>query len=264
MEDILLVVNMASPQKENGNTGIANELFEKLLLFDFPSASPIKVWLFIARKTYGFQKKTDHLSLTQIERGTNLSRQTVNESLKWLVKACLLVKGDWNEKGTIYGLNKDYEQWVVNTGRLVKGRPKGSLGVLTHNININNKNNYGVKTPDNKKPMDTILLDDNGDVIESPPIPKKYGKKKGYAKIAVHYMTLLGKTGNALRFFPAIKEIYELYQKDFPEDTEEQAIEEITARIDIAHKHYTKAKCKDWGLGKVAENWNKILTEWNV
>lgn len=133
------------------------------------------------------------------------------------------------------------------------------------NNNVNNKNNpYGDKSPDNKKPMDTILLDDNGDVIESPPIPKKYGKKKGYAKIAVHYMTLLGKTGNALRFFPAIKEIYELYQKDFPEDTEEQAIEEITARIDIAHKHYTKAKCKDWGLGKVAENWNKILTEWNV
>ena len=139
--NLYFLFNMASPQKENGNTGIANELFEKFLLYDFPSIGTIKVWLFIARKTYGYQKKTDILSLSQIQLGTHLSRPTITDSLKWLVKQCLLVKGQETIKGNVYGLNKDYEQWVVNRCLLVKHRPLASKPVFTHNINNNKKEN---------------------------------------------------------------------------------------------------------------------------
>lgn len=254
---------MASPQKENGNTGISNELLEKLLLFDFPSASPLKIWLFIARKTYGFQKKTDHISFTQLIRGVNLSRPSINKGLKWLVNRCLLVKGDFNEKGTVYGVNKDYEQWVVNTPLLVKGSVKSSKEVLTHNINTYNKNYYGVKTPVDKKPMykePTIELDEQGEEIKFKPLLATFGRSP--ALIATHYCQIMGKTA-AGRQLPAAKELLKLAQKEYPEETLADWTEQIIARIDVAFKYYEKVKkVKDWNLSKVAENWDKILQEW--
>lgn len=135
---------MASPQKENGNTGISNELLERLLLFDFPSASPLKIWLFVARKTYGYQKKTDYLSLSQIQQNTDLTRPTVVFWLDWLVKGLLLVKGSSSQKGTVYGVNKDYEAWVVKPLSLVKRSAPGSKRGFTHNKKIHNKKNTTV------------------------------------------------------------------------------------------------------------------------
>lgn len=254
---------MASPQKENGNTGISNELLEQFLLFDFPSASPIKIWLFISRKTYGYQKKTDYLSLTQIERATHLSRPTVVQSLQWLVKACLLVKGAKSQKGTVYGLNKDYEQWVVNTALLVKHRGVQVVKPALHTIKRTIKSNTPIGAQPMKPYNESIIeLDVNGDEIT--PLQEKqttFGKYP--ARIATHYCQLTDKR-SAARQLPAAKELLLLAQEDYPEDTAEDWYTEIINRIDIAHWHYQHNNVKEWGLGKVAENWNIILKEWNV
>jgi len=89
------------------------------------------VLLFLLRKTYGYQKKDDVISLTQFEKGTNLSRPTVVKTLKNLLARKMIVKTYLLESKISFRFNKDYESWVVNTSKLVKGKWKTSKHVLT-------------------------------------------------------------------------------------------------------------------------------------
>jgi phage replication O-like protein O len=105
---------MASPQKENGFTPIANEILEKVVNTALLGAE-FRIVLLILRKTYGFRKKSDWISLTQFEKGTGLSRPTVVKSLKTLVLRKIIIKLE-NKN---YFFNKNWEEWVVNTALLV-------------------------------------------------------------------------------------------------------------------------------------------------
>ncbi len=102
---------MASPQAENGHLDLAHELTEQLCRSPL-SGSEIRVCLFILRKTWGWHKKSDCISITQIQQGTNLSRPTVCETLNKLVSKRLLFKSD-NGHINSYTFNKDYQQWIV-------------------------------------------------------------------------------------------------------------------------------------------------------
>ena len=106
---------MASPQTENGHTKIANELLEQLVKTAI-LGSEFQIVLFVIRKTYGYQKKEDRISLTQFEKWTGLSRATVNKGLKNLVLRNILVK----TAIPTYKFNKDWETWVVKPVKLVK------------------------------------------------------------------------------------------------------------------------------------------------
>ena len=106
---------MANPQTQNGYTRIANEITEALASAKLLGAE-YQVILVVLRKTYGFNKKEDRISLTQFERFTGLSRPTVVKSIKTLVARNILVKSAL----LAYSFNKDYDSWVVNTALLVK------------------------------------------------------------------------------------------------------------------------------------------------
>jgi len=114
---------MTNPQKENGYTPIAHELLEAIYMFTYPSASPLKIMLFVARQTYGFKKKVDTISLTKFTDNLCLDRKTIIHWLKWLVEGGLLHKGITSRYGTVYGLNKDYSSWVVEGVSPVEPRP---------------------------------------------------------------------------------------------------------------------------------------------
>jgi len=128
---------MANVQCENGYTKIANELLEALLKYKFPSNTdgvPLKLCLFVIRKTYGYGKTQDKISLTQFEKGVNSTRPTICHWLDYLVKALLLVKEVKPVNNTVlYSINKDYDQWIplVKALLLVKGRNRTSLSPLT-------------------------------------------------------------------------------------------------------------------------------------
>ncbi len=98
---------MASPQKENGFTAIANEILDHLALPGI-NGSEYRLAILVLRKTYGFAKKKDYISLTQFQKGTGMQRQNVVETLKSLVVKRLLLK----EK-SLYQFNKNWEEWVV-------------------------------------------------------------------------------------------------------------------------------------------------------
>lgn len=133
---------MASPQKENGYTSIANEIIEELVKIDLLGAE-LRLLLFIIRKTYGYQKKVDRISFTQFEKGTGISRQTINKTLKNLMAKGLIVKICLPGGNMGYSFIKDHDNWVVKTHLLVKGKwetskdvyTKTSKDVLTHKRN---------------------------------------------------------------------------------------------------------------------------------
>ena len=99
---------MASPQTEHGYTKTANELLEKLALFQFNGLRDLQLILFVIRKTYGYGKKTDRIALSQIVSGTGIDHSSVCRILKRLAADKVLVR----EAGQI-GIQKDWQKWKV-------------------------------------------------------------------------------------------------------------------------------------------------------
>ncbi len=116
---------MANVQAENGYTRIANEVLEALVKVRLPPSEK-DILLFILRKTYGWGKTQDRISLTQFEKGTDLSRPTVVKALSNLITRKMIVKA-----GLLLSFNKDYEKWVVNAGLLVKSKHEFGKGGFT-------------------------------------------------------------------------------------------------------------------------------------
>lgn len=103
---------MASPQKENGYTSIANELLEQLYRRRF-SASQLKILLLVIRFTYGFNRKTAALSNSFIAAGTGMHEITVSKEVGTLLRDNVLKlhKKPSFHNSRVIGINKDYEGW---------------------------------------------------------------------------------------------------------------------------------------------------------
>ena len=100
---------MASPQIKDGYTKIANELLDALCQLHLSGNE----WSFVhalIRKTYGYNKKEDWITNTQIADLTGLHRVRVSEA-----KSKLLEKGIVTEKRNKISLVKNYERWKVVT-----------------------------------------------------------------------------------------------------------------------------------------------------
>jgi phage replication O-like protein O len=102
-------MNTNKPQIEDGYVRIATELTEQFSKLHLSGNEWQVLWVVI-RKTWGWQKKSDTISLTQFQKITQLLRPSVVEAVTKLVgKKVLLV----NKNGYIneYSFNKDYSQW---------------------------------------------------------------------------------------------------------------------------------------------------------
>ena len=146
---------MKELQIENGNyTRIVNKVIDELVKACL-LGSELAICLFVIRKTYGFNKISDKISLTQFENATNLSRPTIVKSLKSLVKGCLLVKLK-DEKGiSRWKFNKYYTNWcLVNRGLLVKSNRSTSKveAIKLVNSPLHTKDN----TKDNTKGLQLL------------------------------------------------------------------------------------------------------------
>lgn len=97
---------MASPQIENGYTKIANELLDALCAVSL-SGHEWNVVNAIIRKTYGYNKKEDWVTNTQIMKLTGQTQQKVSQAKRKLVEKNIVT-----ENGNKISLNKDYEKWV--------------------------------------------------------------------------------------------------------------------------------------------------------
>ena len=130
------VVNIKSPkapQVEDGYTRISNELFDAILGARLP-AREISVVMSIIRKTYGYNKKQDDISASQIGALCGLARNHVTTTLKKL-EAKQIIHKRTGTYGCVIGIQKDYSQWIVDASPksgLVPNRDKTSpiLGLV--------------------------------------------------------------------------------------------------------------------------------------
>ena len=148
---------MKELQVENGGyTRIVNKVIEELIKIPF-KGKELNVCLFIIRKTWGYQKKEDQISLTQFEKALNLSRVSIIKALKnlELVKLVILVgKGNSRKSANIYSFNKYFESWeLVKLPKLVKGKRSTSKGAFT----ITSKGGYTHKRKEKEKTKETTL-----------------------------------------------------------------------------------------------------------
>ncbi len=110
--------DMASPQIENGYTRIANELLEALAKFRINGEAQ-QILYVIFRKTYGFSKKEDAISLSQFCDATKLERAHVCRAITKLTDLHIVLRRR-SKRTTFYSLNKNWEQWSAETGTVPK------------------------------------------------------------------------------------------------------------------------------------------------
>lgn len=100
---------MASPQKENGYTAIADEIMDALIQYRIPGEQ-MQCTLFIIRKTYGYNKTWDNISSSQFVKATGMNKGNVGRAIRALIDKKIVVKKD-NKHIPSYRFNKDYNKW---------------------------------------------------------------------------------------------------------------------------------------------------------
>ena len=107
---------MANPILEEGYTRIANELYKALYMAEL-SGSELRIVHFVLYNTYGYNRNTRTLTASYISRGTGISIKTVRNSLNSLVEYKVLFSIGSKESIKMFGINKNYEQWIFKKGK---------------------------------------------------------------------------------------------------------------------------------------------------
>jgi hypothetical protein len=153
------------------------------------------------------------------------------------------------------------EKPVSVTETLVSGDGNPQSKVKESKVNIYDDKSSSGEITIKSMPITLEELNDGEVTYESfeAKTPKKYkGKSKSYARIAITYLQLRNEGGNVLRYYPDIKELWELAEKTIKPDNIEK---EIIARIKV-FKLYQESKNLQWGLAGIIKHWNRIMTEY--
>src|SRR5690606_13025187 len=145
---------MANTQLENGYTPIANEILDALIRLRVPGEAR-QVLDVVIRKTYGYHKSTDRISLSRFSLLTGLKKTTVCKALAKLQQMNLITKKG-NDGATLYKFNKDFDRWKPLPERGIVAR-KGSLNV-TH-LGTDKRTSTTVLTEDRAETPSTIFTD---------------------------------------------------------------------------------------------------------
>lgn len=111
MVDVVVPTNEATPGLESGFTQLANELLEAMCRAGF-SARQWAVVMTVVRKTYGYGKKADDISLGQIVEMTGIAKPHASRTVNDLVAANVL-KRSVGTFGYRLSINKRYQQWAL-------------------------------------------------------------------------------------------------------------------------------------------------------
>lgn len=109
-------------QLENGFATIANELMEAFALARLNQAQAQIVFV-VLRYTYGFKDRKSHaLSLRFLEKATGLAENTVQRTVKTLIKSRVLfvAQKHTDTESRELGINKNYWEWDVKGKELLR------------------------------------------------------------------------------------------------------------------------------------------------
>ena len=126
---------MATPQTQDGFIQISTEFHEAICRIRIPGEAR-QVFDTILRKTWGWKKKSDVISLSQIVLATGLSKRAITKARKKLVSLNLIVMAQKvHDDGCLYTINKDFDTWNPSpkrslwTKRSEVSGPKGPLAM---------------------------------------------------------------------------------------------------------------------------------------
>ncbi|MFM0044086.1 replication protein [Paraburkholderia sediminicola] len=160
----------ASPQLENGYTRLANELLDALISAGL-TARQWAVVMAIIRKTYGFNKTSDEIGLSQLSAMTGLDKSNLSRTVRELEGAKVIHRGDGTHGHTL-GLNKKHKQWELSNQqpKLSKRQPLSdqqpgvvvitTLGVVDstiHGLSEQQPQYTPLKTSQKTTPKDNLL-----------------------------------------------------------------------------------------------------------
>jgi phage replication O-like protein O len=115
-------------------TRIKNDVLGALILTNV-SITELKVSLAIIRKTWGWRKKSDLISLSQLAEATSQSRRSVIYALNKLEKKNMIKVQRSRQSETKNNINrisfnKDFKSWVVKERSLPQGSANGGNKVV--------------------------------------------------------------------------------------------------------------------------------------
>jgi phage replication O-like protein O len=120
---------MASPQKENGYAGIANEILEQLSRRKF-NGTQNSILYCLFRYTYGFNRKSHEMSLSFIETATGIKKKRLSPALTSLIDANVITvyqAHDTSHTSREIGFNKNYEEWDIELWNPEQSPQKGTV-----------------------------------------------------------------------------------------------------------------------------------------
>jgi len=107
---------MANPQPDEF-TRISNELLDQLCTIRIPGEA-MQILLVIFRKTYGYNKKEDKISLSRFSELTNLATSNCSRAIKKLERMNL-ISVNRDQYISIYSIQKDYDKWQILSKTIV-------------------------------------------------------------------------------------------------------------------------------------------------
>jgi phage replication O-like protein O len=165
---------MPSPQLEDGYLKIANEIYDHLRCFRIPGEVRLPIDAVI-RRTYGFNKKEDRISNSQLIEDTGMDKGNLSRAVKKAVEHKLLTK---NNRAIAF--NKHWDEWVP-FDRVVVSDNKPKLSKATTKV----------VRKDNKKLSEMTDTKDNKNIIKT--ISKEIKEKEnGVKEILLAYQERLG------------------------------------------------------------------------
>jgi len=108
---------MANPQAENGHIDIANEIAEALMRVNLSPYESRVLWM-IFRKTYGWNKKSDWITLRQFMTNTGLDRRLAHRAVHSLFDRNIIVISRDDRGRVSYSFQKNYTIWKVSSPKM--------------------------------------------------------------------------------------------------------------------------------------------------
>jgi phage replication O-like protein O len=150
---------------DDGYTKIANELLEAAMSADL-TVRQLKIVLAVIRKTYGFNKKTDRITNTQIASMTGIHHTHICKAKNELLERNILVM-----TGREIGVNKVVSCWKSDISQVSKTLADVANKTLAKSANTN--------VPSQLNTKDTLKDNKEKEILKDiTPSAKKYVSKK--------------------------------------------------------------------------------------
>lgn len=216
----------SNPQIEDGFTMIANELLERVLGFGFSHREQSVVFT-IFRKTYGYGKKEDDISASQIGDMCGMARPHVTSTLNLLTQKNVINK-KVGRYGSVIGIQKDHSKWLNNeqlkslsaSTESVQVYQNGTTSDSTESVQGGVPNWYAAST-------ESVQVDSTESVHTKENLPKENQQKKGLPSLATEISIAMRKNG--IRSQPADPRLIALAEQGVTIETVASACAEAIA-----------------------------------